>query len=240
MISSVLAVVLSLAQADSPEAAFSKFEDAVHRAEAIQLSLCQSGVLHTAGTVASKLEVKGTLALASGNRMALKVVQTIDWCEPGRKDSVSEISIISDGSVMRETVVIDGKETVAEKKTPTLLRANVLVALTRTGIGYSAVQSIRQGFRRPGGSGDEFDYKMLFPITELGFGEPEKGSQVLTYRLPNHLDCKLWYDPVVGKPLKRVLHFMSGSEDNTFTDVYEDMNLAANPPKETFSIEKKK
>jgi hypothetical protein len=49
----------------------------------------------------------------------------------------------------------------------------------------------------------------------------------------------MWYDPVSGRPLKRTLHYMLGSEETTFTDTYEEVNFAANFPKEKVSIEKK-
>src|SRR4051812_44112890 len=113
-----LAGALVLAQAD---AAFAKFEEDVNRTPALQLTFSQSGVLKTGGEVSIKLEVKGTLALATGNRMHMKVVQTTDWCEKDRKESVSEFTFISDGKLFREILRRDGQDTVTDRKTPELL-----------------------------------------------------------------------------------------------------------------------
>jgi outer membrane lipoprotein-sorting protein len=203
----VLLLALSPQEDNKAEKLFREMEGKMKKAKTLECVF--------EATFSPEGSVKGSLALAEGNRLRLEA--------SGKVERQMEMMIISDGTKL---VAVSNKERGEEREVPKSLNEMALAWFMRAGsMGL---------LDAPGGTKNS-DVNTLLPVSSFKLGKEKKldgrNAQTIAYELSikgtkSVIAVVVWLDPKTNLPLKRVLAIDKGGGDKiTITETYTRLTL---------------
>ncbi|MBI4563930.1 MAG: hypothetical protein HY716_04455 [Planctomycetes bacterium] len=237
-----LALLLMAPQANDAEKLFQKMEQALLAAKTIQYTFVSSAE----GTAVGKVETRGSLFIAEGNKARLEVHGTI-----GKKEY--DLLLCSNGAQAKlnrdekpaPPVPLPPQPIVEPPKN---LTSNLLKAFARTGMSLAqeyADQAYRVAAERqfrqmmgenPGPPPEEIDIATQFQMQKFAMGKKEtiggRPAQAIEFEVKKvghltGLDTKVtvWIDGETSLPLKLTIVTQGGAVSSTMTERYDGMKV---------------